>query len=561
MDNIELMKQLLAEYRSLEAQQQGVSSERRDNLQTLRDEYLNSSAAKMTPEMAGFRGAMAGFLVPGTNSAAKSYEYEQQHRALQDLMNRGGLKEFDTYYSDEDKHLKALQLGVLKQLEDAHNNRASYKPHDWKVVGDSLVRVTPESGQHDVVYENIKNSPLYKQASIQAEKELNQEKVVFTGPNAAADMARAIDERAARLYAQWVSVDVVRNKGDSSVRSPVPMDIVTEQPSSAMTNAGATGQTTRVSPEKLNYQEADVTNLQAQIAELDAELSKPGLNNVQTKALIATKKQLADHVARLTTPTPPAHQTQQQLAAALGVNQSVVPKGGPRVMTPQQLANVKEQGQLEAKSYEELKAQNSAYRAANDSILPMEGVLLSGKNTSGVAHEALNKVGGWMNYIDPKGALAQSAGNDAAYFSKMMDLVREKIKALGAGTAVSNLDLIVTQKSVGDLRNTPQGNLKTLGLMKLFNATMAELNDRKIGYYDQSGNTFQGYKSSKEPTHAVIHRRVPMGNSTVFTYDLETKDQWVKRLQAANPGKTLSQETIDRQWKIYADNSVKDMFK
>lgn len=227
----------------------------------------------------------------------------------------------------------------------------------------------------------------------------------------------------------------------------------------------------------------------------------------------------------------------------------------PLFKSPQQIANEKAMGEGEYKVYEEYKDKLNSLQNANQQISAMEGMLEADKLNSGLFHEELNKVGGFLNYIDKDNKLAQYAGNDAAYYSKMMDLVRDKIKALGAGTAVSNLDLIVTQKSVGDLRNTPQGNLKIMALMKLANATMGSIMDEKVGYYDQDKrNTFQGYKRDTTPTHALKYRLLPTGN---WAFDVEDKNSWIERARVTNGGKLPSD--INARWKTYADNSVKNL--
>jgi hypothetical protein len=156
--------------------------------------------------------------------------------------------------------------------------------------------------------------------------------------------------------------------------------------------------------------------------------------------------------------------------------------------------------------------------------------------------------------------LAQAAGNDAAYFGRMMDLVRDKIKALGAGTAVSNLDLIITQKSVGDLRNTGQGNLKIIGLMKLYNDTAAALSRDKVAYYDTNGG-FKGYEASAEPKFGLISKVNPQGKNTITSYSTISKGEWTAQFLAANKGKKEpSQVIIDREWKKWADDSVRRIF-
>lgn len=206
--------------------------------------------------------------------------------------------------------------------------------------------------------------------------------------------------------------------------------------------------------------------------------------------------------------------------------------------------------------------ENKSYVQLNQAIPPMEGILLSGKNTSGPLHETLTKVGGYLNMIDPSNSLAEAAGNDAAYFGKAMDLVRDKIKALGAGTAVSNLDLITTQKSIGDLRNTPQGNMKILGLMKLFNASMERLNQEKLDHFNQGGDMLAYKRASNEPYYAVRAKRNPYGEGNhIYSYELQSKEDWVKEQIARNKGKEIPQELLDREWVKFANGSVSAMFK
>ena len=73
-----------------------------------------------------------------------------------------------------------------------------------------------------------------------------------------------------------------------------------------------------------------------------------------------------------------------------------------------------------------------------------------------------------------KFALYLGAGEDVKkrvaageqYFAAAADAVRDKIKALGAGTAVSNVDLLFTRQSVGDLTNTQQGRALIIKAMK-----------------------------------------------------------------------------------------------
>jgi hypothetical protein len=172
----------------------------------------------------------------------------------------------------------------------------------------------------------------------------------------------------------------------------------------------------------------------------------------------------------------------------------------------------------------------------------------SGINTSGQLHELINPLGGLMAYIDPDSTLAKSAGNDALYFSNMMNLVRDKIAALGSGTAISNLDLIVTQKSVGDLRNTKDGNEKLLAIMELQNATMQTKLNGKLDYYKNQGN-YNDYRGSSNPTHLVRATRLPSGETR---YWVQTREGWINERLKKGDYKTREQAE-----KAFASAAVK----
>ena len=198
---------------------------------------------------------------------------------------------------------------------------------------------------------------------------------------------------------------------------------------------------------------------------------------------------------------------------------------GPSVplLTPQQVETNKGLAAAHVKENAEDRSNLESLRKLENNRSVMAEIINSGKNTSGLFHEYVNKAGGIMNYIDPDSSLAQYAGNDAVYFSKMMDLVRDKIKALGAGTAVSNLDLIVSQKSVGDLRNTPEGNKKLLAIMELQNATIESKLNNKLDYFDQS-KSYDKYRGDPSSTHIVRATTLPSGE---VRYWIQTRDGWI----------------------------------
>jgi hypothetical protein len=228
--------------------------------------------------------------------------------------------------------------------------------------------------------------------------------------------------------------------------------------------------------------------------------------------------------------------------------------GGPELMTPEILKMKEEQ----YKNYAKEHAADKDALKSSLSMIPSMSVMkaiLSNKDMrmmSGPLHEKLVAGAGYLNYLDPDSKFVKVGDDVPTYFSNMMNLVRDKIQALGSGTAVSNLDLIVTQKSVGDLRNNPEGNKKLLAIMDLQNATLNEKLGKKIGYFESNKNGYEGYdqvaiKNADEPTH-IIRRDQNTGN-----YYVQNKSDWVKEWSAK---KKMKPEEIVKYWKNEANDAT-----
>jgi hypothetical protein len=78
----------------------------------------------------------------------------------------------------------------------------------------------------------------------------------------------------------------------------------------------------------------------------------------------------------------------------------------------------------------------------------------------------------------------------------MMDLVRDKIKALGSGTAVSNLDLTTTMESVGALTNSAEGKRRILRAMLQDLQEAEQVARDKIDYYNKNNFSLKGFVPS-----------------------------------------------------------------
>lgn len=483
-----------------------------------RNEQMRSE--RFSPGVTGFLGAASGFLRPGTNAAdgykkaMDAYQTRQETDPFVDQKMIGG------YLDTERKEINDLRAKVLDQMKTTKAGQTGWKA-DARVIGNALVGYDPNTNTVEELYRNESNSPLYGKIFDHFATQSMNDRLKFPD-----DQSRL----------QWVTEQtesafqkaMAKNKVRIGSPDPVPSEGAWTRPGAPVTEAKAADPMFNFTPDQL------------------AKFKDPKYVEHVRKTMSPEDVPAFDSWLKTSAPTIAENVVPAQVTQKTGTT--------PQLRTPQQLANEKAMGESENKSYHEYKDKLDSMWSANQQIAAMEGMLEADKMNSGAAHEALNKIGGYMSYLDPKNELAQNAGNDAAYYSKMMELVRDKIKALGAGTAVSNLDLIVTQKSVGDLRNTTQGNLKIMALMKLANATIGNVMNEKIGYYDSKGNTFQGYKRDTTPTHAIKYKLLPNGN---WAFDIEDKDTWIERAKVANGG-TLPKD-INSRWKNYADSSVKNL--
>lgn len=189
------------------------------------------------------------------------------------------------------------------------------------------------------------------------------------------------------------------------------------------------------------------------------------------------------------------------------------------------------------------------YRPTVDSINRMEELTLS--NTSqGPLSDVISTTGGIVNYFDPSSELAELAGNDAAYFSKLQNLVRDKIQALGAGTAISNLDMLVTQNSVGGLSKTKQGRLMILAALRADTEQSMMLQKAKIKYFEDNNYSLKGAPFQDSPLVGVVKRpQIMPDGQTLYVYQPITRDRWMSVAKSKNP--KVSDQTLESEWRKF----------
>jgi hypothetical protein len=230
--------------------------------------------------------------------------------------------------------------------------------------------------------------------------------------------------------------------------------------------------------------------------------------------------------------------------------------GLPPLQTPAQLKHAAEyEGEAGKLASEEagkvIPEAITQHGAMRKNIVPMESMVLSGKLNTGPLHEFKSELGGFVNYFDPEQKIAQSSSNDQAYFGNLMNVAREKIKALGSGTAVSNLDLITTLKSLGDLRNNPQGILKLTGLLNYLSVLQEDQLKNKQKHIVKEKRMDNWTPDTKNFSHALTYKlvSVPGTDKTLWQMIPISKQEWADSHGGKMPN--------ERDWNEFAAKSFR----
>jgi len=314
-----------------------------------------------------------------------------------------------------------------------------------------------------------------------------------------------------------------------------------------------------------------------QLQEIEEQLKKYG-NNPRYAAPVA---QLNEEKQRLTAMlegnvlppayagTPRQEASMAKMAAGTGVPdvRSNIPGSIPPVANARATAPTSSQGvgfapttQQRAKDAEkiaELDASGQALRGSNAALMDMERLSLAadpktGKliTSQGPASELITNLGGWVNYFDPKGTLAKTASNNAAFFSAMQNQVRTFISAYGSGTAVSNLDLIVAQMSAGSLDNTLNGRLKIIGASRAMNEAMAIIQEKQRQHLANGGTMADFKLDPKDPIIGLAPVKKVIDGNTYVRYEPLTKETFLAKFTAKYP--KASVEDQQKEWYNFA---------
>lgn len=514
---------LMEEYKRLGVSEEEAAMAIRNLLGTTmaRNEAVRSE--RFSPGVAGFLGAASGFLQNGTNSAEgyqKAMNAYQQQRELDPFVDQ---KMIGGYLDTERKEINDLRAKVLDQMRERSINNSDV-PFETKVFGTNLMITDRRNGVATVIASD--QVPMFQKA-VSRWHETFEKQGGYTPTQL-------------QTMSQEKALEEIRAGNDA-------LQVLPNQPIRGSASVPATSDLSGVSslPVKPALTVPDYTSLD--IAQIDKELSRPGISE-------KTKATLLDQKKRLLVETPPAYSGTPRYDQSIQKMDKLIGSPSERkiMTTPQIVEN--------AKVVTALQESNQNLKNSNFALQNMENLSLavdpkSGKlaTSQGPASELITKLGGWTNYFAPESLLALQSGNNAAFFSSMQGQVRSILPAYGSGTAVSNLDLIVGQLAAGSLDNTLQGRLKIIGASKAMNKAMESINESKRQHLS-NGGSLADWKMSDEALVGLAPVRKLINGQTFVRYEPITKNEFISRLKAKNPKQfeQASEQEILQEWNDFA---------
>ena len=506
--------QMPDEIKQLLAQLPNWISQRKDAMDDMKSAYDNDPRLTMTPFQAKLHGIFDSGATTSSGMVKNGYEYQQAQQAFlsdrkiqrdQDVMKNLDLNTFDKLYKTVTAHLgnqgkrydtKVLNNGTLAIVDNMSGLPTIIAADQFPFYQKAFARY----------YETYSKQGGYTASQMQ---EMAHNSAINELNNGNQVSRQLPNDPAAFTNGQiGIAGSGIKNPNAATVNGTLPISPVQSAPVTTPiqsndiklgTNAKLEGSPIPYTPEQL-----------AAIAS-DMNKGKPSSNS-QERALLTPAQQKAATDYAGTTATDAAKEATQ-----------VIPQ----------------------------KLQDFGNMRLN--ILPMESSVLSGDLNTGPAHEMLSQMGGFMNYFDSDHTLAKSTNNDQLYFGNLMNIARDKIKALGSGTAVSNLDLITTLKSLGDLRNNPQGILKLTGLLNYMSLLQEDKLKSKKNWIEEHHDLNGWTPDTNNFSHALTYKRVSVPNSDRTLWKMVPIS---KEDMFANYAKTHNGELpTDQQWNSFAKKS------
>lgn len=165
------------------------------------------------------------------------------------------------------------------------------------------------------------------------------------------------------------------------------------------------------------------------------------------------------------------------------------------VDTKAEQAGMVEMAKLDAKAVNDLREKRSAASMTLPILKRLEKATADGKTYSGTFAEFKTGMGRLLDSIGIKGVNIDKVSSSEQYAADIAELVRTKIKALGSGSAISNTDLLFTQRSMPELLKTPEGRMAIIRAMRADLTSVVEDADAADAYFRENRGNLGGFKS------------------------------------------------------------------
>lgn len=169
-----------------------------------------------------------------------------------------------------------------------------------------------------------------------------------------------------------------------------------------------------------------------------------------------------------------------------------------------QLAGEVEMAKSDAQFVADLRKKRSDASLILPVLSRMEKATKDGRTYSGTFAEFKTGFGKMLNSIGLPGVNVDKIASSEQYAADQAEVIRTKIKALGSGTGVSNVDLLFTQRSVPELVKTPEGRMMIIRAMK---ADLQNIVDDAIDadkYFRANKGSLGGWEAPSTKKGAVI---------------------------------------------------------
>lgn len=166
-------------------------------------------------------------------------------------------------------------------------------------------------------------------------------------------------------------------------------------------------------------------------------------------------------------------------------------------------------GQLDAEHVAEARNSANAAGRLTSMLSRMEASTASGATFGGTFADWATSLGRFAASLDIPVDIKKIAGSEQ-YQADVAELVRAKIKALGAGNAISNVDLLFTQRSMPELSKTPQGRMLIIRAMKA-DAEMIQDYYRKARDYFDANGSLKGFEYEPPETSLIFMEKKTIG--------------------------------------------------